>query len=165
MRVLLTCRMQFFLGIMDGFKNYPSSPPPFCKPFPVSICFGKRLRNNFCWLSVNTSMDVAYFVDSAWVENNLTHIVFIYKFLLAISSSFALYITYRVYIWCQVSTGYQSRAAVFVIFLLCNIGWILLAVLRCSQSSNVPLISVLKETIKFWSLLTDNKQKVFHARV
>lgn len=161
---LRTCRIHFFLCIMDGFKNYPSSPPPFSKPFPVSICFGKRLKNDFCWLSVNTSMDVAYFVDFAWIENYLTYIALIYKFLFAISLSFALCITYRVYIWHQVSTGYWSIAAVFVIFLLCNIGWVLLAVLQCSQSSNVPLINVLKET-KFWSLLTDSKQKVFCARV
>ena len=36
-----------FKSIMDGIKNYPSSPPPFSKPFLVSNCFVNRLKNNF----------------------------------------------------------------------------------------------------------------------
>ena len=36
--ILQTCGMRFF-GIFDGIKNYPSSPPTFPEPFPVSDHF------------------------------------------------------------------------------------------------------------------------------
>ena len=100
------CLYAVFLSIMDGIKNYPPSPPPFSKPFFVSNCFVNRLKNNFeqldsclihswffCCLLANTSMDVAYFVDFAWIENNPTNIAFLYKFLLPIYSSLILLYT------------------------------------------------------------------------
>ena len=102
-----------FFSILDGIKNYPSSPPTFYKPFPASNWTfqiklsshgsGKQVNCNFLCRNpkryVIFSLLLTNYANGCYLfylNQKLPDLTFINKFLIVISILFALNFNYRV---------------------------------------------------------------------